>query len=191
MACQECHRSTTGSRQAVAYRLSALSCESCHRNPHQAQSPGLTGADGIRSCETCHGLRSWEDIAAFDHTRTGFPLLGAHRVVACAGCHKRDKASSRLAFEKVRSSCKACHADVHGGQFTARSDGQECSGCHGTLSWKPSLFNHESGTTFSLSGGHAEVACTRCHVSQGRLGGKRIIVYREAPRDCARCHDRV
>src|SRR2546430_10916301 len=37
-------------------------------------------ADGTpQGCEACHNVRSWIEVSGFDHSKTKFPLLGAHR----------------------------------------------------------------------------------------------------------------
>jgi hypothetical protein len=56
----------------------------------------------------------------FDHSLTGFQLLGSHKGVACSSCHANGT-------YKGRHPIAACHAskDVHNGQF-----GTDCASCH-------------------------------------------------------------
>jgi hypothetical protein len=73
-------------------------------DPHQRQF-------GERGCEQCHDTRSFR-IAAFDHSRTRYPLDGAHIRVSCAACHRTESAADGKRFTRylpLRSECSACH----------------------------------------------------------------------------------
>src|SRR5207237_9757936 len=47
-------------------------------------------------CEACHSTDSWKDLQRFDHAKTSFPLLGAHRATACIDCHKPPNMETKL-----------------------------------------------------------------------------------------------
>ncbi|HSB89808.1 MAG TPA: cytochrome c3 family protein [Anaerolineales bacterium] len=157
LACDTCH---------VAGQMSGLptNCVGCHRDddPHD----GKMGTD----CVTCHTPEDWSILlGTFDHSRTGFPLIGAHATQACANCHIGGR------FAGTPTACVACHKadDAHDGRF-----GTRCESCHSPRGWTPADFDH-SATGFALTGGHAGVACARCHP------GDR---YQGTPSNCVACH---
>ncbi len=54
-------------------------------------------ADGtLAGCEACHTTKSWKELSGFDHSKTKFPLLGAHRATACIDCHKPPNLETKL-----------------------------------------------------------------------------------------------
>jgi hypothetical protein len=107
---------------------------------------------------------------AFDHRKTGWPLLGAHARTKCDDCHQRpllaegairqmlDRQPKRTTLLGLSTRCDSCHFDEHRGQL-----GRDCASCHKETAWKPAAtFNHQS-TAFPLRGQHREVACAKCH----------------------------
>jgi hypothetical protein len=185
--CAGCHKPPAGSYPPgpLRYHFDSLSCESCHRNPHE---PGIAGADPLK-CESCHTARSWKDLRAFDHDRTRFALLGAHRTLACTECHRPSVTAGfrAIAFHDTPAACIACHEDVHGGQFGPSGDAG-CSQCHALVAWRPSIFNHEKQSHFSLKGAHEAVPCRDCHTQTEQLDGRTVVIYRKAPSVCSDCH---
>ncbi len=184
--CVDCHRPPAGSFPPgpVQYRFASLSCETCHRSPHDSSFRGLDKG----GCESCHTVRSWKDLRVFDHDSTGFTLLGAHRTLTCIECHRPSpNAGSRtIVFHDTATACNGCHEDAHGGQFGA--SGTTCSGCHNNVAWRPSIFDHERQSHFSLKGAHEAVPCRDCHTQTEQLNGRTIVVYRDAPSVCSECH---
>ena len=79
-----------------------------------------------RAITTWRGSRRVTSSRHFDHSKTKFPLLGKHAPLACDKCHKTADFKAPVAHVQ----CKACHQDIHGGQFAARADGGDCAGCH-------------------------------------------------------------
>jgi hypothetical protein len=124
----------------------------------------------------------------FDHDGTRFALLGAHRTLTCTECHRPDKSAgfTTIAFHDTPTACGGCHEDAHDGQFG--STGVTCSGCHNNVAWRPSIFDHEKQTRFSLKGAHEAVPCRDCHTQTAERNGRTVIVYRDAPTACADCH---
>ncbi|MBL7959583.1 hypothetical protein JNL27_05020 [bacterium] len=105
-------------------------------------------------CEVCHTTDSWKVIKsqiAFDHTRTGFPLLGAHERANCQGCH-----GGGLFNTSVRE-CAVCHKEPHQGEL-----GPDCERCHNETAWTPSTFNHNDHI-FIMIGAHRGLDCADCH----------------------------
>jgi hypothetical protein len=148
-------------------------------------------ADGTRAgCETCHSTRDWKDLTRFDHAKTKFALVGAHRAVACMDCHKPPNLGTKLIdanFAEAPLKCEECHADPHGRQF-ARTDVTPCADCHNSAKWKPSLFDHDKKTAFSLQGAHRAVRCEACHKATRVISGKTVLFYKPTPKECADCH---
>jgi len=141
-----------------------------------------------------------------DHVTSRYPLLGAHRTVACSQCHLHEprladrvpsEVRARLAREKrpARVSpalfalgpsqrCEQCHADAHAGQFPERMAGESCAGCHEAQSFLPARFDHEKESRFPLTGKHEKAACAGCHP----VGAGGAVRYRPLGTDCAACH---
>lgn len=163
VACASCHPSKSDALAADPDRKFAVfkgiahqSCSNCHKDPHQ----GRFGA----TCQSCHSTAGWKQgaRARFDHSRTGFPLTGQHRNVACASCHKSRGSSGEITFTRMaHGKCTDCHKDPHQGRM-----GTTCQSCHSTSAWKVagvrSNFDH-SRTRFPLRGQHSKVACQECH----------------------------
>lgn len=196
VACVDCHRADTHQPGAtVPYRFADVSCTACHGDPHHGEfmermrKRGPTGAP--LGCEACHSLKSWHDLARFDHATTTFPLVGAHRKVACVNCHRPSPGVASLrnvSFRSAPARCEGCHTDIHGGQFAGQGRFTDCSSCHGLFRWKPSLFNHNVHTRFSLLGAHQRVPCAGCHKTTRIVQGKPVLFYKPTPRQCKDCH---
>jgi hypothetical protein len=83
--------------------------------------------------------------------------------------------------------CEACHKDAHDGQFLAKDGQTHCADCHNAQRWVPSTFDHDK-THLPLTGGHAGVACTKCHTQTKMIGEKQIVIYKNCPVKCVDCH---
>lgn len=107
--CESCH--TKG-----RYASLPSGCNDCHRDDDSHE--GALGA----SCGDCHNANGWL-LWRFDHEKTDFSLTGAHKELACNGCHREPPA------DKTPATCVSCHEadDVHRGRF-----GRNCSRCHST-----------------------------------------------------------
>ena len=162
----------------------ALSCDSCHAGKltdpvpadcagcHQDDDPhlGQLGND----CESCHVASNWVAQLWFDHDLTSFPLLGAHSDVVCASCHET------AAFHDAETDCASCHSDQdpHKGSL-----GDDCGSCHNASGWPSWTFDHSTLTTFPLTGMHAGLDCSSCHVDETQSPG-------DLSADCNACHRR-
>ncbi len=191
VACIDCHKPPSKEAKAL-YHFPHLSCTSCHEDIHHGEFADRMAKSGPGGkplgCETCHSTKEWSDLVKFDHDSTTFPLLGSHRAVGCAECHKPPNLEHTMLhvdFSKAPKPCADCHEDPHGKQFGAKED--DCSSCHNSNKWKPSLFDHEK-TAFSLKGGHQNVACGACHSLMKEIEGKQVLFYKPTPTACADCH---
>jgi len=151
-------------------------CASCHikdynrtTNPHHAQAGIPT------TCATCHTTIAWSP-ATFDHSKTVFPLTGAHVNVACNLCHIGGN------FANASTDCVSCHIKDFNGttnpNHVQAGIPTTCVVCHTTTAWSPAIFDHNK-TIFPLTGAHINVACNLCHI-----GGN----FAKAATDCASCH---
>jgi hypothetical protein len=191
VACNDCHKPLTGSKVAL-YHFNPLLCTSCHEDVHKgefAERMARRGAGGKPlGCEACHSTKEWKDLSKFDHAQTSFALVGSHRAVVCADCHKppnMELTMRHVQFKGAPSACSECHENPHVDQFGARAN--SCEACHNSNKWKPSLFDHEK-TAFSLKGGHQDVACSACHTLRKPVNDNLVLFYKPTPSACADCH---
>ena len=194
VACADCHKIGLGGRtdKILPFHFEDRACTACHADPHKGEfneRMAVRRADGAPlGCEACHTVRSWIDIKGFDHSKTKFDLLGAHRVVACGDCHKAQPGTREIQFKGTPKNCDACHTDAHGGQFAAKTGVTPCADCHTVQRWTPSTFDHDKRTQFPLTGGHQNVGCAQCHSLQREIQGKLVLFYKPTPKACVDCH---
>jgi hypothetical protein len=183
-ACVECHKPPANRYPPppAQYKFESQACVTCHVDPHLGQFQASK-----QECETCHNVRSWKETLRFDHSTTKFPLSGAHRAVICTQCHRPANLGTnvrQVTFRGAPTACKGCHEDIHGGQFTA-----DCSSCHVEIAWKPTTFDHETRSKFSLAGAHKAVPCGQCHNEKAEVQGHLVIRYSGTPAKCSACHE--
>ncbi|HZP05311.1 MAG TPA: hypothetical protein VFB43_10450 [Terracidiphilus sp.] len=191
VACNECHKPIAGSKVA-RYHFAQLNCATCHEDVHKGQFADRMAKLDVRGrplgCEACHSTKEWKDLSKFDHAATDFPLIGSHRAVACIDCHRppaMERTMAHVEFTKAPVRCADCHENPHADQFGARAD--DCSSCHNTNKWQPSLFDHDK-TAFLLKGGHENVACSACHTLKKQVNGNLVLFYKPTPKACDDCH---
>lgn len=196
--CDQCHQPRTrgkpASLQYVGIRFAA--CTDCHRDPHNR----AMGAH----CTRCHTTGGWKQLdraaveRGFDHSTTGYKLVGAHARLVCAACHDRTHADTavRLRFRDaanvpyprpVATDCLSCHRDYHAGAFAkAAGGGAVCANCHTQTAWTPTTFDvkRHASTAFPLEGAHLAVPCLDCHGSPA-TGSLR---FRFEKTTCQACH---
>ena len=193
--CADCHKeSAEFNPRAVIYHWKDPSCASCHTDPHKGQfndrMKQLRSDGTAAGCEACHSTKSWKELSGFDHSRTSFQLLGAHRATACMDCHKPPNLGTKLIdvdFKAVPKQCEDCHEDVHGRQFF-KAEVTHCADCHSSMKWKPSLFDHDRRTDFPLRGAHQNVRCADCHKLTKLVADKTVLFYKPTPKNCEDCH---
>src|SRR5690606_41032413 len=107
--CARSHVPETHRVQAFDHALARTTgCGSC--NPSDAPHGGqFEGAD----CASCPVTATFR-VAAFDHTRTPFPLAGAHARVACGACHRSEPRPGGAMLVRYRPLGVEC-TDCHGG----------------------------------------------------------------------------
>ncbi len=152
-------------------------CVACHVAAFDATTaPPHRQAQFPTDCTLCHtGPTTWAG-ASFDHDAGNFPLVGAHRAVACETCHAGGTWAGRP------TTCAGCHQARYDAtrapDHRAAGFSLVCTDCHTQSGWPGATFDH--GTTdFPLSGGHRAATCADCH-GDGVYGGK--------PTTCISCH---
>lgn len=151
-------------------------CQACHLADFTATTnPNHVTAGFPQDCSVCHSTTNWLN-AAFDHSKTSFPLTGAHTALACAACHVNGQ------FTALSAACVSCHLanfnSTTNPNHTTAGFPQTCEVCHTTTAWTPASFNH-GATKFPLTGAHVSVPCASCHVNN---------VFAGTPVDCYSCH---
>jgi hypothetical protein len=178
--CGRCHKEADGKS---TFRFATLSCEECHKDPHAGRFTKIGGVK--RTCEQCHVTSDWKQ-ASFDHATTGFPLLDKHLAVPCSRCHGEEAGRVESRARGTVRECEACHKDVHGSQFVS-AGATRCGTCHSPAGWPKLVFNHQTQSAFSLTGGHTKVPCTSCHREEHTASGD-IVRYKPLPTRCESCH---
>lgn len=106
--CRACHFPKT-ENGINTQRFASLkgSCTECHNDIHQNQFE----INGISDCSRCHSSENWT-IQKFDHSKTLFPLDGAHEKVSCKSCHKTvNQQNANYILYKIKEyKCADCHS---------------------------------------------------------------------------------
>ncbi len=199
-SCEGCHTPFELEPDVIHFAdVPAQTCASCHSDVHQ----GDLGPD----CSTCHITEGWDQFTAdfpsesFNHSTTGFELVGRHAEVSCAGCHAKPAPSSEdlvityigstldASFPQPESeNCLSCHTDsFHNGVFEDSPGGALCDNCHGEQGWLPTSYDlsrHNEETTFPLTGAHLVAPCFTCHEAGNTAGP----VFHFEDQTCEGCH---
>ena len=195
VSCLKCHSTGQG--------IPNENCLSCHKEIRESMKlkktfHGLANKD----CFVCHADHRGRDFDTtevnqkeFDHTKTGYKLVGKHFKIECKDCHKEKRTKKYLRPEDLRyfgtvQNCSRCHQkeDVH--KFTGELAKKDCNACHNEIRWKdvsPKLFDHEKISKWPLLGKHMEIKCSDCHVDKTT----KAIVYKWpvlANQKCLTCH---
>ena len=151
VACYQCHK-TPG-------QMPGKKCSSCHQSNH----PQIAQPD----CQNCHNQNSFTHLDGVQaHSRTLFPLQGAHLGVPCLSCHQ--SSLTRTSW-KVSTRCVACHlkdynqTSLMGIPHASLNFTKQCESCHSTETWQQGNY-YEHGACFPItSGNHSNIRCIDCH----------------------------
>lgn len=176
--CSSCHARFSRDKQREL-------CLDCHDHEDVAGDVsagvgfhGLSAEVAEQTCAACHTEHVGRDAdvvgldpETFDHEVTDFPLTGGHIEVDCEDCHAPDEK-----YRAAPQGCVDCHLedDNHDGGL-----GEECADCHVTKDWLTTEFDHEATSDYALTGGHADIECTDCHIDNS---------FEKTPTECIDCH---
>jgi len=148
----------------------------CHLSTWQQTNNPVHSTAGstfaASNCANCHTTAGWDE-ASFNHSLTGFALVGTHMSptpTPCVSCHINNN------YTLSSTDCMSCHtADWNSTQTIGGSvpnhisagfpsTASACSTCHTITKWSDGKFDH-SATGFLLTNGHANVQCALCHIN--------------------------
>ncbi len=154
--CSDCH--LNGYTESIS-----TECSDCHLKDFNSSADPNHKEVGITLlCEDCHNSSAWKP-SGFNHTTTGFELVGGHNITQCSNCHSVNTSNAT-------SICYDCHANNFNSapEHTAQNYPHTCEDCHNTTDWKETTFDHNN-TSFALTGAHTNTDCASCH-STGYAG---------------------
>lgn len=164
LQCSDCHKGSTAGLKT--------DCFSCHQNDFD-RADAHAARNFPHECLQCHNMNNWAG-ANFDHSKSSFPLTGAHTNVPCQNCHQNG-------YQGISAACFSCHQasfnNAVNPNHQAAGISNDCVKCHTTQAWIPSMFSHAS-TGFTLTGAHLKQQCSSCH--KGTTSGLQS--------DCFSCH---
>lgn len=164
LSCRQCHSS-------LVFSNAGTKCADCHADIHRRQF----GAN----CESCHTVKGWQiSMKSINQHTNRFPLMGAHRTLDCESCHKGAGSGQ---YVGLSTDCYSCHAkDYKAAQPDHAASGfsTNCQDCHTMDTFFGAKVDHAK-FGFPLTGAHATLACTQCHI-----GGR----FKGTPADCFSCH---
>ena len=166
VACTECH-------SKLVFSNVPTRCADCHADIHKRQF----GAN----CEQCHSVKGWQvSIQQIQNHQNRFPLIGAHAALDCDACHKSAAVGQ---FQGLSTACYSCHAQefqaTNGPNHVTAGFSVTCEQCHGFNNWFGVRFDHLKYTGFALTGMHATLECTACHINNQ---------FKGTPATCVGCH---
>ncbi len=159
------------------YKGKPTTCITCHQTDYNgAKSPNHVSSGFPTTCETCHTTTQWNG-AVFNHNATAFPLTGAHKTATCVDCH------SSGVYKGLPTACASCHTPEYNASTNPHhiqaGFSKLCASCHTTTQWPGAPYNHNTLTSFPLTGAHVGKACISCHADK---------VYNGKPTTCVSCH---
>ncbi len=165
VGCTKCHSS-------LVFKNVSKTCADCHADIHRRQF----GAN----CESCHTVKGWKvSLDAIKNHQNRFPLVGAHALVECEACHKSAAAGQ---FAGLSTACYSCHQQDYKTPVLDHVSANlptTCETCHSMNSWLGARFDHLKFANYALTGMHATLPCTACHLNNR---------YKGTPADCFSCH---
>jgi hypothetical protein len=178
--CAKCH----GADHEKLAGVQSVTCATCHTPRH--------GDQFGKKCVDCHTTTRFDNVPAFDHGKTMFPLDRRHAALRCTTCHDVKR------VPRLDPNCRTCHGDPHRGRTLL-----DCGECHRADVWQVIRFDHDR-TEFPLRGRHFTTPCAQCHVDDQFTGIRTECVFchradrqrsdslhrdhRAFSSDCSGCH---
>jgi len=162
--CLDCHKDVAADVRAKSRlhgRLEDTTCRNCHTD-HKGRRAAIAPVDKKK----------------FDHGRTDFKLLGAHREAKCESCHQ-----PKLKYRQAPKLCNDCHKKDDQEKGHRGGLGEKCETCHNEKGWKNSSFDHDD-TKFPLRDKHKDAKCDTCH--KGGVSGPNAKLKVDTA--CVACH---
>lgn len=165
VACTQCHAN-------LVFKKVGTQCSDCHADIHRRQFGS--------NCANCHTVKGWHvSIKQIRDHQNRFPLIGAHALLQCEDCHRNAAVGQ---FAGLSTACFSCHQkEFQTPVFNHVSAAfpTTCESCHTMDTWFNAKFDHLKYTGYALTGAHATLACTACHINN---------VYKGTPAACYSCH---
>lgn len=194
--CTKCHLLGKG--------LSNDKCLDCHseiktriKNNRGYHSSSDVVGKNCWECHSEHNGRNFKlirfDTKNFNHSKTGYSLLGKHLQISCESCHNKNLIKDEglkkksFTFLGLNRNCTSCHNDFHD-----KTAGENCETCHNTENFKSEIKFEHNRTSFKLQGAHQKVNCTNCH--KRALLGNNIEVIKFISNNntkCLDCHEDI
>ena len=134
-------------------------CASCHMTDYNGTNnpPHAQAGFAASACATCHTPAGW-DTSTFNHNQF-FSLTNGHANLQCTQCHTGGN------YANAPTTCAGCHMAEYNATNNpphAQAGFQPaiCSTCHDTIAWTDGKFDHNTQTSFPLTGKHIGVVCT-------------------------------
>jgi len=157
LICSACHSDNI-------YKGKPTTCVSCHLHDYNTATPSHSASGFGTQCDVCHSTATWTG-AVFDHSKTLFPLTGAHIPLACTACH------SDGVYAGKPTTCVSCHQSDYNATnnpaHAAAGFPTVCQNCHTTATWLGATFNHDASFFPIYSGAHNGKwsSCATCHTN--------------------------
>lgn len=160
LVCAECHR-PSDNQLLFPVPSGQNDCVSCHRADYDREH---TGSGFSTDCASCHTASDWED-ADFDHTQTGFDLVGTHTSLACTSCHRASDNQLLFPAPTQQDDCVSCHQADYDQEHAGTGFPVTCLSCHDTTRFTGATFDHDGPYFPIYSGKHAGEwsSCATCH----------------------------
>ena len=177
--CSSCH---INGNYSLTTKPTDCGNSNCHLTRWQQTTTPVHSTSGpafaASNCANCHTPKGW-DAASFDHSITGFTLVGTHQSPSptpCASCHVNNN------YTLNSADCLGCHlaawntTQTLGGNVPNHvsanfpSSATACASCHTITVWADGKFDH-STTGFPLTNSHQlqpagkVTGCNQCHVN--------------------------
>jgi hypothetical protein len=96
-------------------------------------------------CKDCHQQNTWQPTGQIElHSRTRFPLYGAHLAVSCHRCHPGARQGT---FVPTDTECLTCHQrDLQNAvnpPHIALGYTENCDRCHQPTTWNQATLDEE------------------------------------------------
>ncbi len=143
------------------------------------------GSGGSLVTEAAFRRAGFEGRDSYKHEGIRFGLRGAHQKLTCVKCHKMSKLpllpEGKKRFLGLVQDCASCHEDPHKGK-----QGKDCASCHGQEKPFDQVATFAHSEKFPLEGGHAGLACAKCHSNLRDRSNEEI--RQETGKRCIDCH---